>query len=307
MSHKSKKCLKVQAKERFNSFFCLGESKYDVKRSAEQEYKDRHIQDMTVQEYVNQKLRDKIFSWDTYRTYAKHNNYFLDWCEETYHCKTLGQCRSHVDEWLQSRIDQRLSSSTIKMEAAALGKLYQEPTTNFLKTPSRERWSITRSRYDAERDKDFSTSRNADFIEFCRSTGLRRSEVERLKGSQLIERGESYFIGVKGKGGRYREAPIIGDHVGDIVDRMKSAGDGLVWPRVPSHADIHSYRAEYAGKIYKAHERDLSSLPRSELYFCRVDMRGTVYDRKAMEIASEALGHTRIDVIAGHYLWTLVV
>lgn len=306
MSHRNKTCLRVQARDRFNSLFVPGQSKYDVKRSAEKEYLDLHVKGMTMQEYVNQKLRDKIFSYSTYTTYAKHNNYFLDWCQSTYHCKTLEQCRSHVDEWLQSRIDRHLSASTIKMEASALGKLYQEPTSHFIDTPPRERWEIKRSRYDAERDKDFSVSRNRAFIDFCKSTGLRRSEVTSLRGSQLIERpGEGFFIFVKGKGGRCREAPIIGDHISDIVDRMKSAGEGKVWDRIPSHADIHSYRAEYAGEIYKEHVRDLASLSRHEKYFCRGDKRGIVYDREAMMCASRALGHSRLSVIAGHYLWTL--
>ena len=30
--------------------------------------------------------------------------------------------------------------------------------------------------------------------------------------------------------------------------------------------------------------------------------RGVVYDKAAMEVASEALGHSRISVIAGHYI-----
>lgn len=39
-----------------------------------------------------------------------------------------------------------------------------------------------------------------------------------------------------------------------------------------------------------------------DAYVCRGDLQGIVYDRKAMEIASKALGHNRISVIAGHYL-----
>ena len=39
-----------------------------------------------------------------------------------------------------------------------------------------------------------------------------------------------------------------------------------------------------------------------EVYVCRGDLKGVVYDRKAMEIASKALGHNRISVIAAHYI-----
>lgn len=46
-------------------------------------------------------------------------------------------------------------------------------------------------------------------------------------------------------------------------------------------------------------------LEKSELerYYCRLDKRGIIYDRKAMKTALKELGHNRINVIAGHYLW----
>ena len=39
-----------------------------------------------------------------------------------------------------------------------------------------------------------------------------------------------------------------------------------------------------------------------DAYVCRGELKGTIYDRKAMAIVSDALGHNRISVIAGHYL-----
>ena len=43
---------------------------------------------------------------------------------------------------------------------------------------------------------------------------------------------------------------------------------------------------------------------KKEKYFMRNDRKGDVYDREAMEKVSKQLGHNRIDVIAGHYLYT---
>ena len=90
-----------------------------------------------------------------------------------------------------------------------------------------------------------------------------------------------------------------------ILDRMRSAGGGLVWSRVPSAADIHSYRADYACRVYSAHARPLREIPPAERYHCRGDLKGRTYDRKAMMVASKALGHSRLSVIASHYLWRL--
>ena len=205
-----------------------------------------------------------------------------------------------MDEWLTLRIEQGLSAYTLKLEAAALGKLYQEPTTNFVPTPDRKRAAITRSRGYAQRDYGFSLEKNKEIIDFCRSTGLRRSELTSLTGDQLILCDGNAYIAVKGKGGRYREAPIIGPHADAIIDRMQRAGHNKVWTSVPSHMDVHEYRSEYATAIYTAHARE--EIPRQDRYYCKADRKGTVMDKQAMRMASQALGHSRINVVAGHYI-----
>lgn len=305
MAHKQRECLKVQANKRMNAITCLGRSKHDDKVEAGREY-DRlksigQKPDMTKQQFIDERLRDKIYSYKTYETYEKHNNYFLAYCEKEHGCKTLAQCREHVNEWLQSRIDEGKSAYTIKLEAAALGKLYQEPTTNFISTPERTRADITRSRGQANRDYGFSLSKNAEIINFCRGTGLRRHELAKLDSKDLRFRNGEAYLTVKGKGGRYREAPIIGPHKDAIIARINNS-DGKVWDKLPSHMDVHSYRSDYATAIYYAYARDLGEISRKEQYICRGDRRGEVYDREALLIASRALGHNRDEVVAGHYI-----
>lgn len=300
MSHKRGKCLKMQSKDVLDQLKSFGRSKYQDKQNAAAEYDRIRPEGVSKQEYINAALRPHIYSYRTYGDYAKHINYFLKWCEDTYRCKTLKQCREHVDEWLQERINAGLSAYTLKLEAASLAKLYQEPSSNFTPTPSRERGSITRSRGYAVRDSGFSLEKNAEIIAFCRATGLRRAELEALTGSQLIEKPEGFFIGVKGKGGRYRESPIIGPHSSEVVERMQTAGNEKVWEHVPSHMDVHAYRSEYATAIYMAYARD--PIPEKDRYFCRGDRKGTVMDKNAMMLASQALGHSRLEVVAGHYI-----
>ena len=81
MGHKQYKCLKVQARERFDKITCFGRSKNDDKKEAGSHYDQlvRRGEDpgITKQEYINNAIRDKIYSINTYGTYAKHNNYFL--------------------------------------------------------------------------------------------------------------------------------------------------------------------------------------------------------------------------------------
>ena len=288
MSHKSKVCLVMQIKQRYQSMESYGQSKHQDKIDARNGTGDG--------------IQDKIYSYSTMKNYMKHANYYAAYCEKEHGCKTLDQCRPYVNEWLQSRIDAGLSAHTIKLESAALAKLYGCSTTEFIKTPSRIRSNITRSRGEVKTDKHFSESRNRDFVDFCRNTGLRRSEITALRGNQLRfdERGNAY-IEVKGKGGRVRMAPILNND-SKVIERLQNAGDNRAWDRVPHNADIHSYRSDYATAIYKAAERPLETLEHKDLYICRGDLAGRVYDRQAMLQASEALGHSRVEVIAGNYL-----
>lgn len=143
--------------------------------------------------------KDKIFSCNTYQTYWKHIKYFIKWIQEKYpDCTTLNTARHHVNEWLQSRVDQvdgkgqHLSAWTIQTEAAALNKLYQidKADPDRFQPPKRNRSEIKRSRVTTARDANFSVTNNDELIKFCRGTGCRRGVLEKLEGRDLWTRKE---------------------------------------------------------------------------------------------------------------------
>lgn len=305
MGHKNKVSLRDQVKAVLDAKLAIGESRRAGKR--------------------DRSAADKIYSWDTYRTYLKHCIYFADWCKEKYRCKSLDDCLPHVAEWMDTRT--HLSTYTQKLELSSLAKLYGCTCASFedfrknghglgISTPERCKDDITRSRGEAVRDKHFSKENNAELIEFCRCCGLRRHELELLTGDTLMQQPDgSWAIDLtKGtKGGRPRIVPIVGspEAVARVVARMQQAGTGTVWGRVHSAADIHSYRADYAMAVYQMHARPIDQIPRRrtekgywvrDVYCLKGSQKGVKLDKQAMLIASQALGHNRIDVIAGHYL-----
>ena len=254
--------------------------------------------------------RKWIYSWQTYRSYMKQLGLFARWCKLQHNARYLKECRQYVAEYLQTRSD--LSVWTQKLDLAALQKLYQEYPEDGQKPfgvelQPRLRQDIKRSRQQAIRDADFSVSNNADLITFCKCTGLRRSELQELRGTDITADGLQLHVTRNTKGGRWRMAPIVGTPAEiAMVQRMcKATGDGRVWPHVPSSADIHSYRADYCQRVYLQHARPIEQIPAVDRYYCRNDRKGIILDRKAMLIASQALGHNRIDVIASHYLYNI--
>lgn len=246
---------------------------------------------------------EKIYSWETYRTYLKHNIYFVNWAKENYNCKSLAECKSHINDWLKYRENQGLSNYTLKVESSALRKLFDITPEEIYKTKARERKSIQRSRGEKIRDKHFSEINHQDLIKFCKATGLRRGELKELKGTDLkIINGEPFICVSRGsKGGRLREIPLIFEKA-FIIDFMQSKGENKIFDKIPNGADIHGYRAEYCTNVYKYYARDISQLSKADKYHCRKDLKGICYDKQAMLIASKYLGHNRIDVIAGHYI-----
>lgn len=267
------------------------------------------------QDKIKGVTQGKIYSWSTYNSYMKHNNYFVKWAKETHGARTLEDCRPYVDEWLTKRMEEGLSAYTQKLEASALAKMYGCSTKDFVKTEVRHRADISRSRGEKVRDRHFSEEKNKEFVDFCKSTGLRRSELQALTGDKLIFKdGKPYIAVDKGsKGGRYREAPVIGDKE-LVIDKMQSAGSGKVFEKIPNGADVHGYRSDYATNYYKSIARPIENIPydkvnegsgrvyQSEVYHCRGDLKGVKYDKVAMLEVSRALGHNRISVIAGHYI-----
>lgn len=259
---------------------------------------------------------DKIYSYGTFKAYLRSNIGFVSYCREQFRCKTLEDCRPHVNDYLQHRME-NCSSFTVKLDAAAIGKLYGESTTAFCPTPSRHRNEVVRSRGEKGMDKHFSEARNAKLVEFCQATGLRRSEIAACRGIHLVAcktpKGEQFHgVGIlvpRGKGGKSRVAPLCcsKETAERIIQQCKEAGNGKLFERVHSAADIHSYRAQYASAFYTAiAPKDTDIIKGHDRYVCRgPDKSGVVYSRPCLKQCSEALGHHRVEIVANSYLYDL--
>ena len=248
---------------------------------------------------------DNIHSHNTYKTYMRETEHFCAWCKAN-GITEVKDAAASVPRYLDQMQRDGKSAWTMSTALCGIAKAMNRKTTDFdYKLPSRHRADIVRSRGQAERDKHFSPERNQDLIKFAESCGLRRSELEALKGSNLVLKGEKVYLQVEnGKGGKKRLVEVIG-HKNHVVRMCNLAGSGNVFPKVHSAFDEHFYRGNYGKNLYKQYERDLNTLSRKEKYYCRGDMKGKVFDREAMRIVSENLGHNRIDVIANNYLYGL--
>ena len=250
-----------------------------------------------------------IHSHTTYHTYLDAVDRFADWCKAQ-GIKTLPEARNAVPAYVQARKEQGKSAFTIAKDVAAIAKSMDCKMTDFgMKLPRRNRENIKNNRGVAERQKSFKETQYRTPIDFIRACGLRRNELNHLRGDQLrlSKNGTAYIRIARGdgsKGGKVRYAEIAGVHKAMVLSMMQTAGQGLVFPEgIPLQVNSHHYRGDYAKMLYKLYSRDVRTLPTQELYICRGSMKGLRFDRKALEIVSKSLGHNRIDVVVNNYFY----
>lgn len=341
MGHKKKtddkRDLHQQAYDRLKGMQRFGDSK-----NADKKYDRDHETETAL---------EKIYSYETYKTYWKHIKYFLQWMKSNHpEVKRLVHAKPYAKVWLRIREDEHFSAWTVQTEASALNKLLgikKDDPDRFI-PPKRKKDDIKRSRGPKKRDEHFSLVNNEELINFCRGCGFRRNVLERLRGKDLYDRAKveaelaraknenngemvkacidalntfpnkEYFILHYGdKGGKTRLAPIMGPHMNDILDRMRSTRpERLVWEHVSGNCDVHSYRSDYAQYIYKEYARPASELKyenkircadgkeRSEVYITRGKEKKKI-DRRAIGIISIALGHNREDTAIANYVRNL--
>ena len=302
---KNKIDIRNEIKSKLHEMERFGESKYEAKLTGD--------------------VKHGIYSYSTATAYNRDCQRFADYAIEQHGNRymSLDDARQYAEGFLRSELSAGRSVYTVKAERAALAKLYQCDGRKICELPNRSRADITRSREryvtsaktgkqilnPSSRAGHFSEKNHRDIVDFCRSTGLRRSELQQLRGDQLrgvdINGRTEYAIVLDGsqcKGGRSRWIPIVVGNIDNVVQLMESAGSGRVFDSVPAAMDVHHYRSEFASNLYAAVARPVNEIPRDERYCCRGELKGTWYDKRAMRIVSEALGHNRISVIAEHYL-----
>lgn len=280
MGYKNHKTLAEQVTDIMKEKLRIGQSRHDAKKLGI--------------------AKEGIYSWQTYKTYTHDAIAFALWCRKEFKVKKIIDCRQYVDNYLEMIENKGLSAFTIKTYASAIGKLYNEPTTNFRATPTRHRDDIKRSRNGIP--DGFSVENNKLLLDICEATGLRRNELKHIRGTDLIYKdNKPYLCITKGsKGGKPRYSPIICNH--KLVEGFfKDLGDKKLIDvlKIPKRTPVHDYRAKYAGILYRSEARTI--IPKKDRYICRKDKKGRILDRNALITVAKALGHNRITIYPSFY------
>lgn len=253
----------------------------------------------------------RIHSWSTYHAYDIWGRRLVKYCHEVYGCGSVDDCAEHLGQYIKHLQKEGASAYTQKLARSAAAKLYGRPFPE-VQTDIRHRANIKRSRHDTESLRHFSKANNADLINLCMHTGLRREDVTRLQGGSVWYRdGQAYITVHRSKGGKDRNVPILSNDQ-RTIDLIQGTQEGRrVFHHIHSAAPIHEYRAAYALHLYQHYLQQMGMTDSKlqnindphKVYICRRDMAGVRFWKPAMLKTSQALGHGRIDVIAQSYLY----
>ena len=278
---------------RLQDKICFGESKHEAKKEGRE--------------------TDGIYSFKTYQTYKENGQRFAKWAKAERGAVDLDDAKKYIADYLREKEKEGCSAYTIKTYAASIAKVYSMSINDIPYTfHERKRADIKRSRYEVADDHRRKGDREVRLV--AQHTGLRRHELEALRGSQIdFQDGKAYLVDVKGKGGKKRNLPILNNNQ-EVIDIILRAGNDKVFDKATIYRerDIHGYRREYAQALYSQLAEPIETLKGKKfidkgkevgrIYHCRGDAKGYKFDKAAMREVSRALGHNRIEVIALNYL-----
>lgn len=226
-----------------------------------------------------------IHSAGTMRTYIQHARQYGDYLRNHgLNHATMAEAQEHAHEYIKSQ------SSTWSQHAArsALARVFGVDGRCLCELEGRNRHAITRGRDQTAR-ADAIDRNHADLAEIGRSCGARHSELERLRCEDIHERDGDLYVHIRGKGGKERDALILPGRGRELIARaVETRGRGCIVDRVPSGANVHAWRADYAARCYNyALQHGKSS---GEKYQPR-DGSKTTWDKGALAFVSENLGH----------------
>lgn len=305
-----KRSLQSQFKSVLYSKTRFGESKRDAKQ-------------------VEGKNLYGIYSHSTLDNYIKVTQEFCNYLKKhNITCNNMAEAKIYIEPYLQERIDRGLSSWTISRDKSAFMKIYSDLTLNLKGDIVRQCQNIKRSRNIDGVKFNTNLLHNKDLQTFCETTGLRRTELNNFKNLKLenvrFTNGQFILFEVKGKGGKVRNVPVLksGNAVlMKFVDVAKSNGWGRLFGeyKVNSKAPIHHYRANYAKSLYnelainpiqenlkyyynfKYDKGYLADYTKNNGQYKSAVFKQT-YDRLAVCIVSQALGHNRDNVAVTNYI-----
>ena len=203
----------------------------------------------------------------TENQYKKHALKYAEWAKATYGCKTLEDCKAHIQDYANFLTANGKTPSTTHTYLAGICRVLDVPLENITK-PIRIVAENTRSRSTKAVDtrKDAGREASPRLYDFASIVGIRRAEYIHLTPEDLVEDdfGNPCVLVRKGKGGKRQLQRILPDE----LPAIKAVFDN---PATPEHlfsksemnnkTDLHHLRALRAQQMYRYYLDKIKNTP----------------------------------------------
>ena len=209
---------------------------------------------------LSEKSRDPehaISDRDTKRTYKASIKRFCTWTKEQNYTReeVLDNPQSYLQQYADNLKARGLSAATIHTYIAPCCKGLNIPMQHISK-PDRAIRDITRSRggKNPRGRKDAEKPEYARLVAFQEAVGLRRAELEKLRGEDLQKRdGQLYIVARQGKGGKEQWQKILPKDAGTVAktfEGIKKDEKVFSQEEMKNRIDLHGMRAAHARQTY---------------------------------------------------------
>lgn len=298
--------LNYQINQRMKQMERFGDSRHQAKKEYKEMVGNKNTHNKTV----------GIHNYNTFNAYKSSCKQFTSYLKENHaEVKNIEDIKSeHVKEFIKYREEQGYSAYTYSKDISALNKVFNtDVTKKDCEVANRSYKDITNNREMKEHHNHINYNNYKDEITVLQSTGMRRESLEKVSANsfnydengyptavRLADEREYGGINMAEKGGRDREAEIpysMREELRVVIENRLEENDGdrdkPMFEHIPDRLGTHRFRQEYAETMYNQYIEEHGE---SEQW------RG--YDAKAMEYASNNLGHNRLDVVKYNYLST---
>ena len=193
----------------------------------------------------------------TERQYKKHTLKYAEWAKVTYGCKTLEDCKGHIQDYVNFLTANSKTPSTTHTYLAGICRVLDVPLEDINK-PIRIVAKNTRSRGAKAVDERKDAGREASprLYDFASIVGIRRNEYLHLAPDDLVsdDFGHPCVLVRKGKGGKRQMQRILPEELPSIKAVFDAPADEehlFSRDELKNKIDLHHLRALRAQKMYR--------------------------------------------------------
>lgn len=208
---------------------------------------------------LKRKSKEKPMLAKTERQYKKHALKFVEYCKSTYRCKTLEDCKSHIQDYTNYLTASGKTPSTTHTYLAGICRVLDVPLEDINK-PIRIVAENTRSRGSKAVDirKDAGREASPRLYDFAVIVGIRRNEYLHLAPDDLVtdDFGNWCIRVKKGKGGKRQLQRILPEEleaVKAVFDNPADANHLFSKAEMNNKIDLHHLRALRAQQMYRCY------------------------------------------------------